>query len=87
MTNKKDDDVPVVEFRLIGLLKRIGPAAGSTIPQFMTNWLGSYMSLSAAVVASVMLPAVVPCGTYTSAHQIGPDSPSGPRGVRLTFAF
>ena len=50
---------PLLRLRLTGLLKRIGPAVGSTMPQFMTNWLGSYMSAT-AVESMLRTPGVVP---------------------------
>ena len=51
---------PSLRLRAIGLLNLIGPAVGSAMPQFMTNWLGSYIPAAALLVVTLIPPTVVP---------------------------
>ena len=51
---------PSLRLRAIGLPNLIGPAVGSAIPQFMTNWLGSYMPVAALLVVTLIAPTDVP---------------------------
>ena len=60
MSDDQCDCVSVVEVACDWAAEPDRPAVGSAIPQFMTNWLGSYMPVADADVVTLMLPTVVP---------------------------